>query len=170
MFQVTCHSGSVIVVVSADPTLVGHTTRILTPADVSIKTRDRSQSQITERTALRWSGVSSDFLCRVSSRGAWIVWTVGWIDENSLQNTCYSRCMKSCRAIVWKWDNCNFQFCWCSELICLKYVLNLSFIPAGVIQRYSYTVEPDLITTEMLAFPSKSSRNKSESDLTIAIL
>ena len=31
------------------------------------------------------------------------------------------------------------------------------------------TVEPDFIATEMLAFPSKSSRNKNESDLTIAI-
>ena len=27
------------------------------------------------------------------------------------------------------------------------------------------TVEPDLIATEMLAFPSKSSRNKNDSDL-----
>ena len=31
------------------------------------------------------------------------------------------------------------------------------------------TVEPDLIATEMLAFPSKSSTNKNDSDLTIAI-
>ena len=31
------------------------------------------------------------------------------------------------------------------------------------------TVEPDLIVTEMLAFPSKSSRNKNDSDLMIAI-
>ena len=32
-----------------------------------------------------------------------------------------------------------------------------------------YTVEPDLIATEMLAFPSKSSRNQTDSDLMIAI-
>ena len=31
------------------------------------------------------------------------------------------------------------------------------------------TVEPDLIATEMLAFPSKSSRSKDDSDLTIEI-
>ena len=31
-------------------------------------------------------------------------------------------------------------------------------------------VKPDLIATEMLAFPSKSSRNKNDSYLTIAIL
>ena len=34
----------------------------------------------------------------------------------------------------------------------------------------SNTVEPDLIATEMLAFPSKSARNTNDSDLTIAIL
>ena len=32
------------------------------------------------------------------------------------------------------------------------------------------TVKPDLIATEMLAFPSNSSRNKHDSDLTIGIL
>ena len=31
------------------------------------------------------------------------------------------------------------------------------------------TVEPDLIVTEMLTFPSKSSRNKNDCDLMIAI-
>ena len=31
------------------------------------------------------------------------------------------------------------------------------------------TVEPDLIATELLAFPSKSSGNKNDRDLTIAI-
>ena len=33
-----------------------------------------------------------------------------------------------------------------------------------------YTVGPDLIATEILAFPSKSSRNKNDSDLMIVIL
>ena len=33
----------------------------------------------------------------------------------------------------------------------------------------SNTVEQDLIATEMLAFPSKPSRNKNDSDLVIAI-
>ena len=33
-----------------------------------------------------------------------------------------------------------------------------------------YTVEPDLIATKMLAFPSKSSRNKNYCYLMIAIL
>ena len=32
------------------------------------------------------------------------------------------------------------------------------------------SVEPDLLATEILAFPSKSSRNKNDSDLTIANL
>ena len=33
----------------------------------------------------------------------------------------------------------------------------------------SYTIEPDLIATEMLALPSKSSRNQCDSDLMIAV-
>ena len=33
----------------------------------------------------------------------------------------------------------------------------------------SGTVEPDLIVTEMLMFPSKSARNKNDSDLLIVI-
>ena len=40
-------------------------------------------------------------------------------------------------------------------------------------QRFRFTVdtvEPDLIATEMLAFPSKSSGNKNGSDLMIVIL
>ena len=35
--------------------------------------------------------------------------------------------------------------------------------------RAMITVEPDLIAIEIIAFPSKSSRNKNDSDLTIVI-
>ena len=62
------------------PTFVRHTTRFQTAADVSIKTRVWSQSQIAEPAAFRWNGVSSDFLCRVSSRGGGTVWAVRWIE------------------------------------------------------------------------------------------
>ena len=44
-------------------------------------------------------------------------------------------------------------------------LLKTHSLPAGL----SGTVEPDLIATEILAFPSKPSRNKNHSDLMIAI-
>ena len=41
--------------------------------------------------------------------------------------------------------------------------------PIAMMEDSFFTVEPDLIATEMLVFPSKSSRNKDDSGLTIVM-